>query len=171
MINRSRLLLITFLLMSCSSGSYSKDFGIVLGYASSNALIAGGHVIDNNFLYRFCVSLKPADTKGEEVPEQKPNYGRTIEGRGDYFTSYDVGLGYYMTPNLTITAEISLGRRKYYTNYMDNRFKDGGYHLIDKSESLFGVGLCVGYVFESGLGLLSGYNTVRKFLFGITYDF
>ena len=171
MINRSRLLLIILMVLTYSSASYSKDFGIVLGYASSNALIAGGHVIDNKFLYRFCVSLKPADTKGEEVQEQKPNYGRTIEGIGDFFTTYDIGLGYYLTPNMTITGEISLGRKKYYINYFDNRFTDGGYHLIDRSESLFGTGLSVGYILNSGFGFLIGYNTVRKFSFAMNYDF
>jgi len=160
-----------FLLLFYSAVSYAQDFGIVLGYASSNALIAGGHIINNNFLYRFCVSLEPSDTKGEEVLEQKPNYGRTIESSGDYFTSYDIGLGYYISPKMTITGEISVGQKKYYINYSDNRFTDGGYHMIVKSESLFGVGVGIGYIIDSGVGFLIGYNTVREFSFGITYDF
>jgi hypothetical protein len=171
MFSQTRLISSIVLVLLCSSVSNSQDFGVVIGYASSNALIAGGHVIHDNFLVRFCVSLEPSDVKGEEVSEQKSNYGRTIEGSGDYFTTYDIGLGYYLTPKMTITGEISLGQKKYYINYSDNRFTDGGYHLIIKSESLYGVGFGVGYIIDSGFGLLIGYNTVREFSFGITYDF
>jgi hypothetical protein len=162
---------ILFLIILFYSTSHSQDFGVLLGYSTSYAFIAGGQVIDNNFLYRFCVSFEPSDAKGEKVPEQKPNYGRTVAGSGDYFTSYDVGVGYYMTPDMTISAELSYGGKKYYTNYIDNRFTDGGYHLIDKSESLFGVGLNAGYIVTSGIGILIGYNTIRKLSFAITYDF
>jgi hypothetical protein len=171
MINKSRLLIITFLAVLFHSNSYSQSFGLLLGYASSDAFVAGGQVINNHFLYRFSVSFEPSSAKGQEVSEQKSNYGRTVEGSGDYFTTYDLGLGYYITTKMTVTAEISIGRKKYYTSYIDNRFTDGGYYLIDKSESLFGFGLNAGYQFYSGMGILIGYNTVREASFAITYDF
>jgi hypothetical protein len=167
----SRSFYIIFLVLVFHSTSQAQNFGIVLGYSSKDAFIAGGHFINNNFLYRFSVSFEPSAAKGQEVSEQKENYGRTVEGTGDYFTTYDLSVGYYVTPKLTLSSEFSIGRKKYYTSYIDNRFTDGGYHMIDKSESLFGLGLNAGYRFYSGIGILIGYNTVRELSFAITYDF
>lgn len=171
MLNKSSLLSIIYLVLLFPSISYSQNFGIVFGYSTSNAIIAGGHLIHDNFLYRFCVSFESSDAKGKEVSEKKPNYGQTIDGTGDYFTSYDLGLGYYITPQITIAGEISLCQREFFINYIDNRFTDGGYHMIDKSESLFGFGLNAGYIFSSKLGILIGYNTIRKLSLGMTFDF
>jgi hypothetical protein len=171
MIKKEILSMTIFLVLNVPSASYPQDFGFVLGYATSNALMVGGHLIQQKFLYRLCVSFEPSDAKGEEVTEQKPNYGRTIEGGGDYFTSYDFAMGYYLTQKMTISGEISIAQKRYYTNYIDNRFSDGGYHMIDKSETLFGFGLSAGYIFYSGFGLLIGYNSIREFSLGITYDF
>ena len=169
--NKKGILLLSIcLILFVPSVSYSQDFGFVLGYATSNALMVGGHLIQQKFLYRFCVSFEPSDAKGEEVTEQKPNYGQTIEGGGDYFTSYDLSVGYYVTQKMTLSGEISIAEKRYYTNYIDNRFTDGGYHMIDKSETLFGFGLSAGYIFYSGFGLLAGYNSIREFSLGITYD-
>ena len=171
MIKTSGIVFITFLAQLLPSVSYSQNFGVILGYSTSDAFIAGGHMINNNFLYRFSVSFEPSAAKGKEVTEQKENYGRTVEGTGDYFTTYDLSVGYYFTPELNISGEISIGRKKYYTSYIDNRFTDGGYHMIDQSESLLGLGLNAGYQFYSGIGILIGYNTVREISFALTYDF
>jgi len=170
-IDQSRLLFIIFLGFLFPFNSYPQSFGLLLGYATSDAFIAGGYVINNNFLYRFSISFEPSAAKGKEVTEQKENYGRTVEGTGDYFTTYDLSVGYYFTPELNISGEISIGRKKYYTSYIDNRFTDGGYHMIDQSESLLGLGLNAGYQFYSGIGILIGYNTVREISFALTYDF
>ena len=85
------------ILLIFPSVAHPQDFGFLLGYATSDATIAGGHLIHDDLLFRFSVSFESADTRGEEVTEQKPNYGRTIDSAGDYFTSYDFGVGYYIT--------------------------------------------------------------------------
>jgi hypothetical protein len=166
-----KILLITFCLTLIPLTAYAQSFGVDLGYSTSEAYIVGGHLISDNFLYRFTVSFQSSATKGAEVSEQKSNYGKTVEGRGDYFISYDFGFGYVIAPKISLTAEISLAGRKYYTNYIDNRFADGGYHMIDDNKFELGFGLGAGYRFANEFGIFIGYNTLRAFSAGITMDF
>jgi hypothetical protein len=149
----------------------AQHFGFLLGYSTSEAIIVGGHLINDNILYRFSVSFEISDARGKEVTEQQPNYGRTIDGTGDYFTTYDFSVGYYITEQITLCGELSFGQKKYYTSYLDNRFSDGGYHMIDRKESLVGFGINGGYIFKGGWGFWAGYHTVRKLSFGVNYDF
>lgn len=164
------LLLLTCFISIFPIQSYAQHFGFLFGYSSSKAIIAGGHYIQNDFLYRFSISFETSDARGKEVTEQESNYGRTIDETGDYFTTYDFCVGYYITKRITVSGELSFGQKKYYTSYIDNRFTDGGYHMIDKKESLVGFGLSGGYIFGGGWGFLVGYNTVRQMSVGITYD-
>ena len=150
--------------------THAQHFGFLFGYSASKAIIAGGQFNQNDFLFRFSISFKTSKARGKEVTEQEPNYGRTVDETGDYFTTYDFSIGYYLTTQIALSAELSFGQKKYYTSYIDNRFTDGGYHMIDNKESLVGFGINGGYIFKGGLGILIGYNTVRQVSFGITYD-
>jgi len=167
----AHLLILIGLITIIPINAYSQQFGFLLGYSTSEAIIVGGHLISDNILYRFSVSFETSKARGKEVTEQEPNYGRTVDETGDYYTTYDFSVGYFITRQVTVSAELSFGQKKYYTSYIDNRFTDGGYHMIDKKESLIGFGITGGYIFNGGLGFLIGYNTVRKFSFGVNYDF
>ena len=57
------------------------------------------------------------------------NYGRTVDGTGTYYTSFDLGVGYFVTPQIWITGELSIGTRSIYTQYIDHRFTGDHYYL------------------------------------------
>lgn len=71
---------------------------------------------------------------------------------------------------MRINLEVSVATRKYYTNYVDGRFTDGGYHIIDKDETELGLGGIVGYYYNN-FDFFVGYNSVRKVGFGLRYTF
>jgi hypothetical protein len=167
--NYLKLIFILLLLLSFNK-SFSQSGGVKFGYSSEKEIIAGAHLINGDFLYRITVSYNDANTKGKEVSEQKSNYGKTIDGTGTKLSHFDFSVGYYLYPNFTIAGELSIGSKENFTNYIDGRFSGGGYHMIDDDESIIGVGLNAGYIFQSGFGLFLGYNTIRKLSFGLTYD-
>lgn len=169
-----RFMVGAFFLISLSQFStscYASDYGVLLGFSGSHAFVVGLNINDSSFLYRLSASFTVADTRGKLVSEQKSNYGRTIEGDGDYYTSVDCGVGYYIHRNISILGEISIGKKSYYQNYIDGRFKDGGYHMIYNDDIIGGIGVQAGLKFNSGLGIILGYNTIRKTTFGLTKDF
>lgn len=141
--------------------------GVTIGYATSKALM--GDILLGGDFNRFHLgfSLQQGDQVGTQVNERKSNHGLTTSGSGDYFTSVELGYSRVIKEKFTIHPEISIGSRKYYTNYVDSRFNGDGYHMIDKRESLFGAGLNAGYIFHDNFEVFGGVNTIRGGTFGL----
>lgn len=142
-------------------------FGVSVGYATTKTLV--GDILVGGDLNRFHLgfSLQKGGQIGSQVDERKSNYGLTTNGSGDYFTSVDLGYSRVIKEKFTIHPELSIGTRKYYTNYVDNRFTGDGYHMIDKRESIVGVGVNAGYIVHNNFEFFGGINSIRGGTFGL----
>jgi len=84
---------------------------------------------------------------------------------------FDLAYGYKIDPKVRLTAEISFYREYHYTNYKDARFKEGGYHMIDKRESDVGIGTTASYFLDDKNEIYIGYNSIKKFNGGMRFRF
>lgn len=154
-----------------SSYSYGQKFGVGIAFATSNAmnfeLLCNSD--DNDF--KLGVSYQFSDARGKLVSEQLANYGRTIDGTGSYFFTVDLGYGKTINDKIQLDGELSIGSLNYYTNYIDRRFSEGGYHMIIKKETVVGVGVNAGYLINPSWCLFTGFNTIRKLQFGVRWIF
>ena len=121
--------------------------------------------------FAFASNLLWDGSRGEEKSEQLWNYGQEIEGTGDGFYLFDVGYGYKINPNVRLAAELSFYWKYQYTNYIDGRFKDGGYYMVDNREFKFGIGSTASYCLNNGYEIYTGYNSIKKFNAGIRFRF
>ena len=110
-------------------------------------------------------------SRGEQKDEQLWNYGRKVDGTGDGFYLFDVGWGYIFYSKLRVAAELTFAWDYEYTNYLDARFKDDGYHMIDDKEFQFGLGATASYIFNRRFEIYSGYNTFKSLNAGIRIRF
>jgi len=99
------------------------------------------------------------------------NYGQEIAGSGEGFYLFDLGYGYKINPNVRLTTELSFCWEYQYTNYIDKRFKAGGYHMIDDTEFKLGVGATTSYCINNDYEIYAGYNSIKKFNAGIRFSF
>lgn len=111
----------------------AQDFGVSLGFGTSNALYGDFFYLDGNNSYHFGGTFQFSDALGDPVSEdeRKPNYGRKILENGNYFWSIDFGYNYHFQNKIIVGGELSVGSKNKYTNYEDNRFSEGGYHMVD----------------------------------------
>jgi hypothetical protein len=112
------------------------------------------------------VSYQFNGQKNTVVRERKKTYGLTPTGDGDFFWLIDFGFSRAFA-KVIVQPEISIGSKNYFTNYKDNRFKDNGYTLINKSETIAGIGINVGYLIKNSIEPYIGYHSLRKLTFGI----
>ncbi len=140
--------------------------------ASTDATVFGDVLYNkNNHFFHLGGTYQITDAKGEEKTDRKSNYGLTISGSGDKFYTFDIGYGYEIIDTIVVFVEVSFGQKKYYTNYNDNRFKDGGYHLIDKEETITGFGIGGSYKINNQFLVFMSFNTIRKLGAGIRFLF
>ena len=157
-------------LMLMSSYIVGQNYGVSLGYSSSEAVFGDIFYTQDVNSFHIGYTYKSSNAKGKEISEQKSNYGKTIDGTGSYYTSVDLGYGYLLLEKLRVNVELSFSTKKYYTNYVDGRFSGGGYHMITKDETEMGVGGLLGYNINN-FDLFVGLNTIRKMTFGLRYVF
>ena len=148
-----------------------SGFGVDVGYASSHAVnmnlkyYRGHHVFSAGGTFQF------SDARGKKVKEQRTGFGRTVTGHGDHFYTADLGYSYRLRQRFSVGGEFSFGERSYYTEYSDNRFSGGGYHMIDRSRFVFGAGVMAAYDIDDMFGVYAGYNTVRSVSVGLQIRF
>ncbi|RYY22233.1 MAG: hypothetical protein EOO04_16275 [Chitinophagaceae bacterium] len=133
---------LTLLLVFAVNGLRAQTgFGVDVGYAASNAVNMNlkyyfkQHVLSAGGTYQF------NDARGKKVKEQRTGFGRTVTGDGDYFYTIDIGYAYRLKPHFLVGGELSFGEKSFYTEYADNRFTGGGYHMVNRSRFLFGAGV------------------------------
>lgn len=152
------------------SFTYPDDPRIGFGFAYApstkymNFEIIYGKEVNN---YKVGMSFKPGSPRGKAVSNQLSNYGRTTDGSGSYFFTFDLGYGKIVKERILLDGELSFGGTFYYTNYLDGRFNGGGYHIITDSKTGIGIGLNTGYIVSKNISVFSGYNTLRGLQFGI----
>ena len=144
----------------------AQQFGVSLGYGTSSSIL--GDLFYGTETNRFHLGLtyQIRSARGKRVTDQLPNYGQTIEGTGSYYLGAELGFGHVFKNHLTLTAELTLASKTDYTNYIDGRFTDGGYHMIDLKYFTAVDGLNLGYIFLESFEIFAGYNTLRRFSAG-----
>jgi hypothetical protein len=70
-----------------------------------------------------------------------------------------------------LSGEVSLGGKRNYTEYHDNRFSGGGYHMMNGTRFTAGVGITAGYDVDQMFGVFAGYNTIRSLNLGLQMKF
>lgn len=148
------------------------QWGLSFAYSSGKVLgldVFGGGNKGNRIHLGYCA--RSGGEKKKVVRERDQTYGLTAEDSGNYFWMVDLGYSKVFSFGLTINPEISIGQRHFFTNYRDDRFSDGGYSLINKSELYGGVGLNIGYLTKSIFEPFIGYNTAKKMNFGLRLVF
>jgi hypothetical protein len=159
------------LLIMLTQNLYSQNWGVSFGGSTEKVLFGDMFYKKESHYFHIGLGYQVSDAKGEEKSERKSNYGLSTSGSGDKFYTVDFGYGYQIIDTLEIFVELSVGQKKYYTNYIDNRFKDGGYHMIDKDELIAGFGLGGSYSINKQFKIFASYNTIRKLGIGIRYIF
>ena len=143
-----------------------QGFGIGVSYGQANSVSADLYYFNTVHQFHLGYCMQTSDARGNPV-DDPASHGGTIESTGSYFYSVDMGYAYYLTENIPVEAIISVGRKCYYTNYLDSGFSAGGYHSIDSKKNAIGLGLDVGYNFRSLFELYAGYHTLRKIYIGV----
>ena len=167
---KRKLLLLLALFTLLVSNAQSK-YGASVSYSSENTvgfdffLTKGENRFHLGFGYEF------GKQKKKIVSERKSNYGLTKIEDGDYLWLIDLGYSRFITEKLSINPELSFGKLTEFTNYEDNRFNDGGYSLINNTESKIGFGVNVGYLVTENFEPFIGFGTLKKMNFGLRYSF
>lgn len=165
------LLLSLFMPLIFANSVKAQDWGMSIAYGTSSSIYADFFYVNNDNAFHLGGTYQFTDTKGKLVNEQKSNYGRTVDGTGEYFWSIDFGYGRYLTENLSLNGELSIGALNNFKNYIDNRFNGGGYHMIESSDITGGIGANISYRFSDYVSVFSGYNTLRQVTFGLRANF
>jgi hypothetical protein len=153
------------------SGNAQSGFGIDVGYATSNAVNMNLKYYRDQHVFAAGGTFQFNDARGKKVKDQRSGFGRTVSGTGDFFYTADIGYSYRMKNRFSIGGELSFGTRNYYTEYSDNRFTGGGYHMVHRSRFLFGAGVLTAYEIDDMFGIFAGYNTVRAVSAGLQIRF
>ncbi|HYX05909.1 MAG TPA: hypothetical protein VE912_04170 [Bacteroidales bacterium] len=162
---------LTLILTLSGTSAFSQNLGLGVGFSSEKAALLEFSFKNKLQIYSLGFSYQFTDTRGKLVSEQKSNYGRTKDGTGTFFWTIDAGAGYYLTQKFSLKAEISVGATNDYTNYIDHRFNGDGYHIIDKSKIIAGIGGLAGYDLSQSVTAFAGYNSIRNITFGIQFNF
>lgn len=142
-------------------------WGVSIGYGSNKAFQSDVfyHVKASRFHFGFSHQIN--GQKGSPKTQQLTNYGKSVIGRGTYFTTFDLKYSIVTESQFSISIDGNIGTKKNYTNYSDQRFKNGGYYLITNRSPIAGIGGNIGYVWKNGFELTAGYNTIK----GVNMDF
>lgn len=141
--------------------SASAQTSISLGYGSSKVVHANLIHSTAHASYLIGASIQPSDATGSEVDTRKSNYGTTKTGSGSKYTTLDLGFGKPITEKSRVLIIATVGQKESYTNYSDNRFTGGGYHMIDNTKAIGGGGILFQYDITKNFGLGLGANTIH----------
>ena len=105
--------------------------------------------------------------KIETKKKRNENDGKIETRKGDFIWSTDLGYGRIFRDRWTLQGQLSLGGKKYYTNFEDEGDSNKGYSLITSSKFVVGAGLQLGYRFNIGLEPFLGVHSLRQVDIGI----
>jgi hypothetical protein len=164
------ILLILFILNPLQA--FAQHLALGAGITTSSSYcIEGSYITDNSVSFHLGYSTTWSDAKGKKVNAQLWNYGRTVDGQGEFFSSFDLGMGYIIKKSIWLSGEISIGNKSHYIQYLDHRFTGDHYYMIDNDESLFGYGGTMGFFLRDNVVILFRVNTLHKIGIGVRYVF
>ena len=166
-----KLILILCFGMFSIVSSKAQNIGVSLSYSTKNVLAMDLFFRKETHRFHFGYGHQFNGQKNKVVRERESNYGLTKIEDGDFFWVIDLGYSRIISDVLTIHPEISIGGKNYFTSYKDNRFSDNGYSLINRSETIAGLGVNVGYFLNDNIEPFIGYHTMKKMNFGLRFSF
>lgn len=152
--------------ISCCTHAQITAGGLSIGGASSKSFLVDLFLGTNGHRLHAGMTYQLGGQKGKSVDEQKSNYGLKSDGSGKYFYTFDFGYSRAIKSRLRLHGEISIGQNMRYTNYIDNRFTSGRYHLITERTTIFGVGADAAYAVQA-LEFFGGFNSIRGVTAGV----
>jgi hypothetical protein len=152
---------------TCSNGQ--RGFGFDVGFSTSKSPMAAikYYLDDNAFSLGFTYQLFN-NALGDKVNKTTSTF---IIGHGNYFFTADAGYTRVLNENFSVGGEISVGEKKYYHNYSDNSYSEGGYHVVYKTKTVFGIGGIVIYNISDNFGVFADLNSIRQAAIGIQLKF
>jgi len=155
------------LIAQTSTQADKTTFGFSFAFSTENVLGMDFSWRKDFNRFHFGFGYQFNGQKNEVVKERKANYGLTKIEDGDFFWLIDFGYSRIIKEKLAINPEVSFGSKKYFTSYEDNRFKDNGYSLINRSLAKAGLGVNIGYLASEYFEFFIGYHTMKKMNFGL----
>jgi hypothetical protein len=149
---------------------FSQSVAIDIGFATTKSAFASVIYQENKDAFSVGFSYQFNNATGKKVSKQLPNYGTAVKGTGDYFYTVDIGYARTVSTRLYVGVELSIGQRRDYTNYTDERFSAKGYHMVRNKEFLIGPGARLGFNLTRNISIFATFNTIRKAGFGFRCD-
>jgi len=153
--------------------SPSDDATVFLYIAGTfNGTFSGGFGYGKNSRHRFFLGGSYQFNGQKSIkPERKANYGRTVINNGYFIWLVDAGYSFMLWDFLTLSGEVSAGSKNGYTNYKDDRFRGGGYALVNETKFIAGVGGYIGFNFAHKYEPFLGYHTLKSYTIGMRFNF
>lgn len=158
---------IFFGIFYCNSQSQDEGRGFSLYGSTNDFLVIDLFSYGNNNRISFGYSHQFNGQKIKVKKKQNESDGKTEIDKGDYIWLIDLGYGRIFYERLTIGSQISIGGKKYFTTFEDEKYSDDGYSLITNSKAVMGMGLQIGFLMRSGLEPFVGMHTLRKMDLGL----
>jgi len=162
-------LLLSVIVIFCAVFLFGQNgFGIDVGFSTSKAfMVAGKYFVGPNG-FSLGASYQSNHELGKKLAAKLND---DIIGNGNYFYTADVGYTRILNEQFSIEGEVSIGVKKYYTNYRDNNSSSGAYHVINKTKAAGGGGAILVYHFNEIFGVFAGYNSLREGSLGLQIRF
>jgi hypothetical protein len=165
-----KLLIFTYTLFITLLCYSQHDRGISISYSTADVIGIEIFGIDGNKRIHFGYSYQMGEQKIEIIKRPNLNYGQTKTEDGSYFWLIDCGYSQIFINKITIHSELSVGSKREFINYEDDRFSDHGYSLITKTKMTAGIGLSLGYFINSSIEPFVGLHTLKKVNLGIRFS-
>jgi hypothetical protein len=166
-----KYILTTIILIFYISFAKAQRYGVSFSYSTGKALAMDLFYSKSFNRFHFGYGYQFNGQKKTVIKERKATYGLSEIEDGDFFWLVDLGYSRIIAQKLTIHPEISFGAKRYFTSYEDDRFKDNGYSLINRTETKAGVGVNIGYFIAEKIEPFVGYHTMKKMNFGFRFTF
>ncbi|WP_370479037.1 hypothetical protein [Tamlana flava] len=157
----------SFTITYCQGQVRDRESGLSLFASTNDSAGIDFFGREGNSRIHFGYSYQFNGQKNEIKKKQGQTDGLTEDGKGDYFWVIDLGYSRIFIDKLTVHSELSIGGKKEFTNFLDDRYSDDGYSLITSSKAVMGVGLNMGYLMNNGLEPFIGIHTLKKINIGV----
>jgi len=141
--------------------------GISLYGSTNNFVGINGFSSDKHNLLSWGLNIQLNGQKIETKKKRNENDGRIEARKGDFIWSTDLGYGRIFHDRWTLQGQLSLGGKKYFTNFEDEEDSSKDYSLITSSKFVIGAGLQLGYRFKIGLEPFLGIHSLRQIDIGL----
>jgi len=157
----------SFVIAYCQGQERDEGRGISFSYSTNHVFAFDMFAREGNNRIHFGFGYQFNGQKTEIKLKQNEIDLLTVDRKGDYFWVIDLGYSRIFMKKITVHPECSIGAKKEYTNFKDNKYIGDGHSLITSSKAVIGVGLNVGYFMNSGFEPFLGLHTLKKVNFGV----